>query len=489
VRGGWVGGQFSQAVMGRAKIEIKKIENPSARQVCFSKRRVGLIKKASELSILCGSDVGIIVFSQAGKAFSFGHPCVDYVIDKTLISDAVTTDDQQQQTEDDNNAGNIHNNNKNAVVSAPANCDMAQQKLQQVQALEQQQKQVLQLLAAEKELNHRLLLHPFWWQRSIVGMRVPELQYMLQRIDALYELLVTRACLLQQQVTNSTDPCISSQELDAVADAAGPGGPHAPAAATSLLPDEQPTTRFDQGGGCTQILPDLTTSSSASLQQQHSFISGTRTKVETSSEFAALNEQLHSLASLATQPSCGCSTDDDAHAQVQQALDQLDAASSCDQLVANISAAAHFPSSPVLYNDQEQPQFLNLVESAGGPDQWSTSTTRRIYELQQQNQVAAALHQQQQQQQQAISAFLKDDCNEVPDTVIGGGSSCSSDDDDDNNNNNNSSRGALQETTEIIIPSSSSPNPDFLNKISFNKQFCAAGEAENPGSHAQPIWA
>ncbi|CAK9267861.1 unnamed protein product [Sphagnum jensenii] len=127
--------------MGRAKIEIKKIENPSARQVCFSKRRVGLIKKASELSILCGSDVGIIVFSQAGKAFSFGHPCVDYVIDKTLISDAVTTDDQQQQTKDDNNAGNIHNSNKNAVVSAPVNCDMAQQKLQQVQALEQQQKQ------------------------------------------------------------------------------------------------------------------------------------------------------------------------------------------------------------------------------------------------------------------------------------------------------------------------------------------------------------
>ncbi|XP_024534891.1 agamous-like MADS-box protein AGL28 [Selaginella moellendorffii] len=70
--------------MGRAKIEIKKIENRSARQVCFSKRRMGLIKKASELSILCGSEVGIIVFSQAGKAFSFGHPCIDYVIDKTL---------------------------------------------------------------------------------------------------------------------------------------------------------------------------------------------------------------------------------------------------------------------------------------------------------------------------------------------------------------------------------------------------------------------
>jgi hypothetical protein len=73
-----------RATMGRAKIEIKKIENPSARQVCFSKRRGGLIKKASELSILCGSDVGVIVFSQAGKAFAFGHPSIEYVIDKTV---------------------------------------------------------------------------------------------------------------------------------------------------------------------------------------------------------------------------------------------------------------------------------------------------------------------------------------------------------------------------------------------------------------------
>ncbi|KAL8048562.1 hypothetical protein ABFX02_07G074350 [Erythranthe guttata] len=36
--------------MGRKKLEIKRIEENSARMVCFSKRRNGLIKKASELS-------------------------------------------------------------------------------------------------------------------------------------------------------------------------------------------------------------------------------------------------------------------------------------------------------------------------------------------------------------------------------------------------------------------------------------------------------
>ncbi|KAG1328287.1 agamous-like MADS-box protein AGL62 [Cocos nucifera] len=70
--------------MGRQKIEIKKIESEEARQVCFSKRRAGLFKKANELSILCGAEIGVIVFSPAGKPFSFGHPSVDSIIDRFL---------------------------------------------------------------------------------------------------------------------------------------------------------------------------------------------------------------------------------------------------------------------------------------------------------------------------------------------------------------------------------------------------------------------
>uniref|UniRef100_A0A803L776 MADS-box domain-containing protein n=1 Tax=Chenopodium quinoa TaxID=63459 RepID=A0A803L776_CHEQI len=39
--------------MGRGKIEIKRIENPSNRQVTYSKRRHGIFKKAEEISVLC----------------------------------------------------------------------------------------------------------------------------------------------------------------------------------------------------------------------------------------------------------------------------------------------------------------------------------------------------------------------------------------------------------------------------------------------------
>ncbi|KAM0877755.1 hypothetical protein ACQ4PT_035275 [Festuca glaucescens] len=53
--------------MGRGKVELKKIENTTSRQVTFSKRRMGLLKKANELAILCDAQVGVIVFSGSGK--------------------------------------------------------------------------------------------------------------------------------------------------------------------------------------------------------------------------------------------------------------------------------------------------------------------------------------------------------------------------------------------------------------------------------------
>ncbi|XP_047965697.1 agamous-like MADS-box protein AGL29, partial [Salvia hispanica] len=49
---------------------------------CFSKRRSGLFKKASELSTLCGADVGVLVFSPTDNPFSFFSPSMDAVLDR-----------------------------------------------------------------------------------------------------------------------------------------------------------------------------------------------------------------------------------------------------------------------------------------------------------------------------------------------------------------------------------------------------------------------
>ncbi|KAJ1662473.1 hypothetical protein IW140_005276 [Coemansia sp. RSA 1813] len=48
--------------MGRKKINIREIENSRQKTVTFARRRAGLIKKAHELSILCGVKVAILMF-------------------------------------------------------------------------------------------------------------------------------------------------------------------------------------------------------------------------------------------------------------------------------------------------------------------------------------------------------------------------------------------------------------------------------------------
>ncbi|XP_073013929.1 MADS-box transcription factor 22 isoform X2 [Typha latifolia] len=71
--------------MAREKIQIRKIDNTTARQVTFSKRRRGLFKKAAELSILCDAEVALIVFSSTGKLFQFASSSMKDIIEKHSI--------------------------------------------------------------------------------------------------------------------------------------------------------------------------------------------------------------------------------------------------------------------------------------------------------------------------------------------------------------------------------------------------------------------
>nr|AFA41493.1 MADS box transcription factor-like protein [Solanum tuberosum] len=65
--------------MVRGKVEMKRIENSTSRQVTFSKRRNGLTKKAYELSVLCDAEVAFIIFSHKGRLFEFASSkCDDY---------------------------------------------------------------------------------------------------------------------------------------------------------------------------------------------------------------------------------------------------------------------------------------------------------------------------------------------------------------------------------------------------------------------------
>uniref|UniRef100_A0A0E0K838 MADS-box domain-containing protein n=1 Tax=Oryza punctata TaxID=4537 RepID=A0A0E0K838_ORYPU len=61
---------------------MKRIENPTSRQVTFSKRRNGLLKKAFELSVLCDAEVALIVFSPRGKLYEFASASTQKTIER-----------------------------------------------------------------------------------------------------------------------------------------------------------------------------------------------------------------------------------------------------------------------------------------------------------------------------------------------------------------------------------------------------------------------
>ncbi|KAK2415074.1 MADS-box protein SOC1 [Trifolium repens] len=68
--------------MVRGKTQMKRIENATSRQVTFSKRRNGLLKKAFELSVLCDAEVALIIFSPRGKLYEFSSSCMQDTIER-----------------------------------------------------------------------------------------------------------------------------------------------------------------------------------------------------------------------------------------------------------------------------------------------------------------------------------------------------------------------------------------------------------------------
>ncbi|KAJ3685098.1 hypothetical protein LUZ61_014262 [Rhynchospora tenuis] len=68
--------------MVRVKVPITKIPNTTTRQVTYSKRRSGLIKKLYELSVLCDIDCALILFSPSGKLSLYSNRRIEDVLIK-----------------------------------------------------------------------------------------------------------------------------------------------------------------------------------------------------------------------------------------------------------------------------------------------------------------------------------------------------------------------------------------------------------------------
>ncbi|CDP02692.1 unnamed protein product [Coffea canephora] len=68
--------------MGRGKIVIRRIDNSTSRQVTFSKRRNGLLKKAKELAVLCDAEVGVVIFSSTSKLYEYANTSMKSVLER-----------------------------------------------------------------------------------------------------------------------------------------------------------------------------------------------------------------------------------------------------------------------------------------------------------------------------------------------------------------------------------------------------------------------
>uniref|UniRef100_A0A673FPK9 Myocyte-specific enhancer factor 2C-like n=1 Tax=Sinocyclocheilus rhinocerous TaxID=307959 RepID=A0A673FPK9_9TELE len=66
--------------MGRKKIQITRIMDERNRQVTFTKRKFGLMKKAYELSVLCDCEIALIIFNTTNKLFQYASTDMDKVL-------------------------------------------------------------------------------------------------------------------------------------------------------------------------------------------------------------------------------------------------------------------------------------------------------------------------------------------------------------------------------------------------------------------------
>lgn len=180
--------------LGRQKIPIEKIPKKSHLQVTFSKRRSGLFKKASELCTLCGVEIAIVVFSPADKAFSFGHPEVESIIDRYLTRNPPQESSAHQLVEAHRNAN--------------------------VRDLNMQLTQLLNHLEIEKkrgeELDHvrKARQRQFWWESPIDELGLHELLQLKVSTEELKKNLGKHASkIMMMEQTNMSSQIIGANGL------------------------------------------------------------------------------------------------------------------------------------------------------------------------------------------------------------------------------------------------------------------------------------
>ncbi|KAM7266997.1 hypothetical protein ACFE04_009163 [Oxalis oulophora] len=157
------------------------MSNESNLQVTFSKRRSGLFKKASELCILCGAEIVIIVFSPGKKVFSFGHPNVESIIDRFLSR----------------NTNPTGRNSTDVAIMAHRDATVSMQLTRVQNELEAEKKLNVELTRMRKARQAQC-----WWEAPIEELNLSQLKQLKCAFEDLKKNVVKQADRLMVESSN-----------------------------------------------------------------------------------------------------------------------------------------------------------------------------------------------------------------------------------------------------------------------------------------------
>ncbi|CAI9104211.1 OLC1v1002840C1 [Oldenlandia corymbosa var. corymbosa] len=151
---------------GRKKLEIKKIEDESRLGVSFTKRRAGIMKKASELCTLCGAKAAVIIFSPKNKVYSFGNPNVESVVNDYLSGNPVRFLDPRSA----------------AGTQQAANLQALNEELQRLEDLVEAHQRQAEVL---DEARQKRVDKGMWWDQPIDSLNLRQLEELSDKMQLL----------------------------------------------------------------------------------------------------------------------------------------------------------------------------------------------------------------------------------------------------------------------------------------------------------------
>ncbi|XP_027189143.1 agamous-like MADS-box protein AGL62 [Cicer arietinum] len=141
----------------KRKFENKKVEDEEHKsQLSFTKRKLGLFNKVTELSVLCHAKTALIITSKDKKLYACGYPNVDTVLRHFLEGQQNPIDGEKQMMQKE----------EETVENLRVEYEVLQDQLKE-------EKKNLQVVT-EAQKNSACI--PSWWDDSIDDMSLESLQ-------------------------------------------------------------------------------------------------------------------------------------------------------------------------------------------------------------------------------------------------------------------------------------------------------------------------